>query len=55
MEICRKEHKKVEKKFVKNIKIEKKENIQVPDWFNKENNLNTNNLSEFDDVLKEFD
>lgn len=55
MEICRKEHKKVEKKFVKNIKIEKKENIQVPDWFNKENNLNTDNLNEFDDVLKGFD
>ena len=55
MEICRKEHKKVEKKFVKNVKVDKKENIKVPDWFNKENNLNTNNLSEFDDVLKEFD
>ena len=56
MEICRKEHKKVQKNIIKNTKIPKKDvTIKVPDWFDEENNANIENLNEFDDVLKEFD
>lgn len=56
MEICRKEHKKVQKNYIKPNKNEKKDTeVKVPDWFDKESTLNTDNLNEFDDVLKEFD
>ena len=56
MEICRKEHKKVQKNIVKNTKVEKKDNlVKVPDWFNKESDINIENLNEFDEVLKEFE
>lgn len=56
MDICRKEHKKVQKsinKIKKNVGKEYTSN--VPDWFNKDNDANMENLNEFDDVLKEFD
>lgn len=56
MEICRKEHKKVQRNIVKSTKIDKKEMpVKVPDWFNKENVCDAKNLHEFDDILKEFD
>ena len=45
MEICKKEHKKVQKNMVKSIKpSNKKEIVSVPDWFNKEKAVNKNNL-----------
>lgn len=56
MDICRKEHKKVQKsinKIKKNVGKEYTSN--VPDWFNKDNDANIENLNEFDDVLKGFD
>ena len=56
MEVCRKEHKRVQRNIVKNVKNEKKDDlVKVPDWFNKENDINIENLNEFDEVLKEFD
>jgi len=56
MEVCRKEHKRVQKNIVKNIKIDKKDElVKVPDWFNKDSDINIENLNEFDEVLKEFD
>lgn len=56
MDICRKEHKKAQKsinKIKKNVGKEYTSN--VPDWFNKDNDANIENLNEFDDVLKGFD
>ncbi len=52
MEICRKEHKKVSKSVPK---IKKENNANLPEWFDKSFEKQSDNLEELEDVLKDFE
>ncbi|MCI5701960.1 MAG: DnaD domain protein [Erysipelotrichaceae bacterium] len=56
MEVCKKEHKKFKKIIVKNdLKVNSNIDENVPSWFNKEQEKNSEGLAELNDVLKEFE
>ena len=51
MDICRKEHKKLNKTVSKKVEI-KKDNL--PEWFDKEQKENKENIEELEELLKDF-
>ena len=60
MEICKKEHKKVQKNIKPLIKestrkVVNKENENIPEWFDNNFESNKENLEELEEILKEFD
>lgn len=56
MEVCKKEHKKFKKIIIKNdLKVNSNIDENVPSWFNKEQEKNSEGLAELNDVLKEFE
>ena len=56
MEVCKKEHKKFKKIIVKNdLKVNSNIDENVPSWFNKEQEKNSEGLAELNAVLKEFE
>ena len=56
MEICRKEHKKMQKVAPKPIvKTNNKNQGELPEWFDKKIETNSDNLDELVEVLKDFD
>ena len=58
MDVCRKEHNRLKKTMVKNIasKPEKIDNItNLPLWFDKKIEKNEQNLTELNEILKEFE
>ena len=56
MEICRKEHKKVEKKVSVSVKKKDlKKDDDLPEWFNKDVESNKENVDELVEILKDFD
>lgn len=56
MEVCKKEHKKFKKIIAKNdLKVNSNIDENVPSWFNKEQEKNSEGLAELNDVLKEFE
>lgn len=56
MEICKKEHKKVKKMANVPTKTKKEmEKGQVPEWFNVDAKASSENIDEFNDILKDFD
>jgi len=59
MEICKKEHKKVQKKNLDSIKDVNKTKISnkvdTPEWFDNNFESNKENLLELEEILKEFD
>ncbi len=52
MDICRKEHKKINKTVYKKPEIKDKENL--PEWFDKEQKENKENIEELEELLKDF-
>ena len=52
-EICRKEHKKVSKNIV--VKQKRETDTNLPEWFNKDFEKDSDKLDELADVLKEFE
>ena len=52
MDICRKEHKKINKTVYKKTEIKDKENL--PEWFDKEQKENKENIEEIEELLKDF-
>ena len=55
MEICRKEHKKINNKPTPTNKtLYPKENTKTPDWFDKEIKVDNKNIEEFDNLLNGF-
>ena len=57
MEICRKEHKKIRNSISKTTtkkEIKPKEEVKVPDWFDKKMEVNKENIEEFDNLLEGF-